>query len=206
MSKKKTDVQISEEDIKDDIKIFPTTDDQLKFLGEIFSNESSRKILTLLLEKKLTVMEISRESKISPNLIIHHLKKMVNLRIVVIVRESTSSRGRPLRFYRAKPAIVILSEEASRRANKSKSLKKILGRITRFGSIGLAGIVTWVLANPSQSVLDSAYKYPRPTMPQYMMPIEPQIQSSEFLFAVIVTASVVVAGLLINYAIKRIRK
>jgi len=54
-------------------------------------------------------------------------------------------------------------------------------------------------------VLESALKYPRPTLPPYMSPIEPQ-SSAEPIFAIIMTASVVMAGILINYTIKRIRK
>ena len=49
-SKKKEDAQNYAEYEKDNIRIFPTDDSRLKSLGEIFSNESSRKILTLLFE------------------------------------------------------------------------------------------------------------------------------------------------------------
>ncbi|MCV0366359.1 MAG: winged helix-turn-helix domain-containing protein [Nitrosopumilus sp.] len=204
--RKKPDTQTQTESVASNVQVFPTNDDRLKFLGEIFSNDSSRKILTALLEKELTIMEISKETGFSANLIIHHIKKMVNSDVVTITKESTNSRGRPLRFYRAKPAIVILSKDAASRANTSKSLQKTLGKITRFASIGLAGIFTWVFANSSQIVLDSAFKYPRPTLPPYMTPIEPQMQSGEIVFAIVVTVSVVVAGLVINYLVKRIRR
>ena len=205
-NKEKADTQRSAEYEKDDIQIFPTDDNRLKLLGEIFSNESSRKVLTLLLEKELTVMDISKDSGLSPNLIIHHLKKMINTEIVTITKESRNSRGRPLRFYRAKSAIVILSKDAANRANTSKSLKKTLGKITRFVSIGLAGVFTWILAYSPQDPLESAAKYPRPTLPSYMTPIEPQVQSGEFVFAIVITASVVIAGFLITLMIKRFRK
>lgn len=192
-------------ELKDIIQVFSTSDERLKFLGEIFSNESSRKIFSLVLEKELTIMSISKESGISPNLIIHHLKKMVDADIVTITKETTNSRGHPLRFYRAKPAIVILSKDAASRANKSKSLRNTLGRVTRFGAIGVAGIFTWIFANSSHPALDSALKYPRPMLPPYMAPIEPQ-SAGEPVFAVVITASVVAAGLAINYLLKRFRK
>ena len=64
-NKEKADTQRSAEYEKDDIQIFPTDDNRLKLLGEIFSNESSRKVLTLLLEKELTVMDISKQSVLS---------------------------------------------------------------------------------------------------------------------------------------------
>ncbi|MGY5148039.1 MAG: ArsR/SmtB family transcription factor [Candidatus Nitrosopumilus sp. bin_7KS] len=199
----KANTQSSVEYEKDAIQIFPTDDDRLKLLGEVFSNESSRKILMLLSEKEFTIMDISKDSGLSPNLIIHHLKKMVDTEIVTITKESTNSRGRPLRFYRAKPAIVILSKDAANHANTSKSLKKTLGKITRFASIGLAGVFTWILAYSPHDPLESAAKYPRPILPPYMTSIEPQVQSGEFVFAIVITASVVVAGLMINRMVKR---
>ena len=202
--KKKADLQIPTEHTNDSIQIFPTNDERLKFLGEIFSNESSRKILTLLLEKELTIMEISKESGISPNLIIHHLKKMIESSIVTITKESTNSRGRPLRFYRAKPAIIILSKDAVDRANDSKSLKKTLGKITRFTSIGLVGIFTWIFTISSHDPLDSAFKYPRPTLPPYMNPIEPQV--GDGFFPILLAVGIIVVGIVINHYLPKIRK
>jgi hypothetical protein len=187
---------------KGDIQVFPTNDGRLKILGEIFSNESSRKILTILLEKELSIMNISKETGISPNLIIHHLKKMISSEIVVITRETKNSRGHPLRFYRAKSAIVIVSKDAVNRAITSKSLRNTLGRITRFSAVGLAGIFTWLITN-SQSALDSAFKYPRPTLPAYMAPTEPQM-GGDFFYSIIVVAGVITAGLAINYFIPKL--
>lgn len=205
-SKKKADTQNYAEYKKDNIRIFPTDDSRLKSLGEIFSNESSRKILTLLLEKEFTVMDISKDSGLSPNLIIHHLKKMVDTEIVTVTKESTNSRGRPLRFYRAKAAIVVLSKDAANRAGSSKSLKKTLGKITRFTYVGLAGVLAWILAYSPHDTLESAVKYPQPTLPPYLTPIEPQVQSGEFAFAIAITVSVVVAGLVINHMVQQNRK
>ena len=202
--KKKADLQIPVEYTKDSIQIFPTNDDRLKFLGEIFSNESSRKILTLFLEKEVTIMKISKESEISPNLIIHHLKKMIESNIVTITKESTNSRGRPLRFYRAKSAIIILSKDAVDRANASKSLKKTLGKITRFASIGLAGMFTWIFTTSSYDALDSASKYPRPTLSPYMSPVEPRV--GDGFFPILLVVGIVVVGIVINHYLPKIRK
>lgn len=184
------------------VQVFPTDDDRLKILGEIFSNESSRKILTLLIKKELTIMDISKESGISANLIIHHLKKMINSDIVTITKETINSRGRPLRFYRAKSAIVIVSKSAVNRAKTSKSLRKTLENITRFSVVGIAGIFTWIITN-SNSVLESAFKYPRPILPPYLTPIEPQL-GGDFFYSSIVVAGVVSVGLAINFFIPKL--
>lgn len=160
--------------------------------------------MTLLLGRDRTIMEISKESEISPTLIIHHLKKMIDTDIVTITKVSTNSRGHPMRSYRAKSVIIILSENAANRVNTSKSLQKTLGKITRFASIGLAGVFTWILVNSSHTI-DSAFKYPRPVLPPYMTPIEPQ-SSGDPVFAIIITASVMVTGFVITRMIKQIRK
>lgn len=190
-------------DKKLDMQVFPTDDIRLKTLGEIFSNESGRKILSLLLEKESTIMEISKECRISANLVIHHIKKMIITDIVIVTKETTNSRGRSLRFYRAKPAIVILPKDAATKLHKNNTLRKTLDKIVRFGSVGLAGIITWIFTSSPQYVLEST-KYPRPTLPPYMTPIEHQ-SSVEPTLAILMTASVVAAGFLINYIIKRIK-
>jgi hypothetical protein len=200
------DKQLNIEEItineKQNFQVFPNDDDRLKNLGEIFSNESSRKIFTLLLEKELTIMEVSKESGISANLIIHHLRKMISSNIVSVTKETKNSRGRPLRFYRAKSAIVIASKDALNHSKPSKSLRKTLEEFTRFSMIGIAGVFTWIITN-SHSALESAFKYPRPILPPYMTPIEPQL-GGEVFFSAIVVAGVVAAGLAINYFIPKL--
>lgn len=190
---------------ENNIQIFPTTDDRLKQLGEIFSNNSSREILSLLMYKEMTVMQISKESGISANLVIHHLKKMLHSDIVTITRQSKNSRGNPLRFYRAKRAIVILGKNAACRADKNKSLRNVLGKITKLGAIGIAGAFTWIITN-SHHALESAFKYPRPALPPYMTPIEPQ-SSYGILFPVLATVGIVIFGIVLScYLPKIIRK
>lgn len=189
--------------MQDNIEVFSTSDERLKILGQIFSNESSRKILTLLLEKELTIMNISNESGISANLIMHHLKKMINSNIVSVTRETTNSRGHPLRFYRAKPAIVILSKDSLRDAKTRKSLRNALANITRFSAVGIAGIFIWILTN-SQTALESAFKYPRPTLPPYMNPIEPQLGVDFVSFLAV--GVVVSAGITLSYFIPKLIK
>ncbi len=183
-------------------QIFPNDDDRLKILGEVFSNESSRKILTLLLDKELTVMEISKESGISANLIIYHLKKMVSSDIVSITKETKNTRGRPLRYYRAKSAIVIASKDALNHSKIKKSLRKTLEGISRFSVVGIAGVLAWTITN-SHSALELAFKYPRPTLPPFMAPVGPQSGGDVFSPAITV-AGVVTAGLLINYFIPKL--
>lgn len=188
----------------DNIQVFSTTDDRLKIIGEIFGNKTSRTILALLLAKDMTIMQISQESKVSANLVMYHLKKMLQSDIIMVTKHSKSSRGHPLRFYRAKPAIVIVSKDTASRVDKSKSFLNALEKIVRFSAIGIVGAISWILTN-SHHALESAFKYPRPTLPPYMSPVEPQV-SNELLFPLIATSGIVTLGFLINHYLPQIVK
>lgn len=188
----------------DNIQVFSTNDDRLKIIGEIFGNKTSRAILALLLVKDMTIMQIAQESKVSANLVMYHIKKMLQSDIIMVTKHSKNSRGHPLRFYRAKPAIVILSKDTASSTIKSKSFLNALEKSVRFSAVGIAGAISWILTN-SHYALESAFKYPRPTLPPYMSPVEPQV-SNEFLFPLIVTVGIVVLGFLINHYLPQIIK
>ena len=141
-------------DVTEKIEIFSTSDDKIKYLGEMFSNDSSRKILVLLIRKEMTTSEISRKTELSLSLVIHHLNKMMNTGIVNITRTSKNSKGQEMKHYRAKRAIVILPAEASEKAKKSKTLSNSLKKILKFTAIGIAGLISWQLLPKMSSISD----------------------------------------------------
>lgn len=205
-------VDLDYEKIKDDILIFSSEDERLKFLGEILSNESSRSILTLLIEKEMTLMQIAKQTNLNPTLVIHHLKKLLQSDVVTITKTIASKKGRPMKFYRAKPILMISSKNMRDRIHKNKSLLNVLKKITRFAAIGLVGVATWMMVGVARvsDPLQSTYKYPRPTMPPYMTPIEPHSSlgflQSDLVIPIIATVSVVVIGLAINHMISARRR
>ncbi|HXG06594.1 MAG TPA: winged helix-turn-helix domain-containing protein, partial [Nitrososphaera sp.] len=58
------------------VTIFSNEDADLKLLGELLSNESSRAILMLLSEQEMTASELARTIGISLSVTLHHLDKM----------------------------------------------------------------------------------------------------------------------------------
>src|SRR5438309_6579342 len=191
------------DDIKNEMAVFSSDDERLKFLGEIFGNSTSRTILSLLIEQEMTVMEIAKKTGMKPNLIMHHLNKMIQTEVVTITKKTINSRGHLMKHYKAKPVIMMFSKNHAKRAQKSKSLFRIIKRITRFASIGFAGALTWMITNPQGN---TAFKYPKTTLPPYMTPIEPTGYWSEFVFAITITISVVIAGIVIERIFSRLRK
>ncbi len=205
-------VDLDYEKIKDDILIFSSEDERLKFLGEILSNESSRSILSLLLEQEMTLMHIAKQTNLNPTLVIHHLKKLLQSDVVTITKTTTSKKGRPMKFYRAKPILMISSKNMRDDMQKNKPLLNALKKITRFAAIGLAGAATWMMVGVARvsDPLQSAYKYPRPTVPPYMTPIEPHSSlgflQSDLVIPVIATVSVIAIGLVINHMMSAQRR
>lgn len=185
--------------------VFSSDDQRLKILGEIFGNSTSRSIITLLIESEMTTTQISDKLDINLNLVMYHLDKMLSLQIISITKRTKNSRGHQVKHYRAKQAVMIFSKNAKNRAEKSKMLSDVIKRITRFSAIGIAGVFTWFATNISiqsdriTNSIDTALKYPRPTLPPYMTPIEPQ--SGDGIIPIIFGVAVVVSLLIIDKTI-----
>ena len=181
--------------------VFSSDDHRLKILGEIFGNNTSRKIITVLIENEMTAMQISDKLGLKINLVLYHLEKMLSLQIILITKRTKNIRGHQVKHYRAKQAVMIFSKNAKNRAEKSKMLSDVIKRITRFSAIGIAGVFTWIITNISIqgdriiNSADTALKYPRPTLPSYMTPIEPQ--SGDGVIPIILGVTVVVSLLVI---------
>jgi DNA-binding transcriptional ArsR family regulator len=204
-------VDLDYEKIKDTILIFSSEDERLKFLGEILSNESSRSILRLLIEKEMTLMQIAKQTSLNPTLVIHHLKKLLQSDVVTITKTVANKKGRPMKFYRARPILMISSKDIRDNIHKNKSLINVIKKISRFAAIGLAGMSAWMVTSTGTILdpLQSAYKYPRPTIPPYMTPIEPHslvFLQGDLAIPVISAGIVVIVGLVVNHIMSRQRR
>ena len=138
-------------DGNDKIEIFSISDNKIKFLGEMFSNDTSRQILILLIKKEMTTSEISEKTQLSFSLVIHHLNKMIQVSIVEVSRIGKNTKNHDVKFYSAKPGILILPENASQKAKESKSFSKSLKSIMKFAVIGIVSIASYVLTQPPPS-------------------------------------------------------
>lgn len=182
--------------------VLSSDDQRLELLGQIFANKTSRDIIALLIENEMTATQISDKLGLKLNLVLYHLEKMLSLQIISIAKRTKNSRGHQVKHYRAKQAVMIFSKNAKGRAQKSKMLSDVIKRITRFSAIGFAGVFTWLVTNISiqgdriTNSIDTALKYPRPTLPPYMTPIEPQ--SGDGVIPVILGVAVVVSLLAID--------
>lgn len=130
--------------ISDKVEILSTEDQKIKAIGEILSADSSRQILRLLFNDALTANQISQKTGVSLPLVIYHLKKMQEANVVKITNVGKNTKSHDMKFYTAdKFAIVILPEQMSSPAKKSKSLLNSFSRIHRLATLGAACIAVW---------------------------------------------------------------
>lgn len=144
------DSENHDEDIMGKIQIYSNDDEQLKFLGQILSNETSRKILQILFDNELTSSEISTETSFSLPLINHHISTMLLAGIVTVSKTTMNTKNQPMKHYSAKSGIVILPKQASQKAKKSKRFSKSLNQLMQFTTIGIAASASFFLTLISQ--------------------------------------------------------
>ena len=138
------------ENINEKIKIFSNKDKKLKSLGKALNNDSSREIFQLLIEKQMAANEIASQTKLSLPLTLRHINQMIEAGIVIICKTENNSKNQPMKYYSAKPGILILPEKASEKAKHSKSLTRSLKSIVRFSAIGICGAIAWFSASSLQ--------------------------------------------------------
>ena len=133
---------------EDDVEIISTHDDKAKLVGEILSNDSSRKILNLLnSSKELTINGISQQTGLSLSLVTHHIKRMQSAEIVRISRVGRSVKGQKMNYYCAtnQSFLIVPSKEPE------TSIKSSLKKFSKFFAIGMAGVVSWITLNQANT-------------------------------------------------------
>jgi DNA-binding transcriptional ArsR family regulator len=149
------------------IEILSTDDDKIKLIGDLFSSDSSRKILNLLYEKELAASEIANKTKMSLELVRHHIQKMQKIGLVYVSKTQKNSREQDMKYYASKKfVIMVVSPTLSEKAKKSKTLFTNLKKVYYFAALGVAAISTWfatklfsaLFSAPSISLDKAVYK------------------------------------------------
>ncbi|MCV0366374.1 MAG: winged helix-turn-helix domain-containing protein [Nitrosopumilus sp.] len=136
--------ELDKKNSEDDVEIISSDDDKIKLVGEIFSNDSSRKILKLLSnDNEMTANEIAQESGMSLALTIHHLKRMQTAKMIKVSKTGISAKGQEMKYYAATNQSFLITPEKSTHL-VIDSLKKF----SKFAAIGMAGLVSWITLKP----------------------------------------------------------
>jgi len=168
------------------IKVF-ASDDNLKALGELLSNDSSRKIIYNLMTKEMYTNEISTKLDMRVSLVIHHLKKMEELGMMEITNKKIKRKGQEHRFFKIYSDIFVTVNKTKEEIEEKGFLKKIFKEGVKFTSIGVLGTISWAL---SLLILKPNVTLSR-TVPSQIM------QSFEYQ-SLIIALSVCITGLIIE--------
>jgi len=134
----------SNDELTEKIKILATDDEKIKSFGEIFSNDSSRKILQLLFNEELSATQIAQKTDISLQLVKYHLNKLQALGIVTISKIEKNSKSQDMKIYSAaKFSIVIVPPKLSEKTKESKLLVRSFRHIYKVVGVGIATGITW---------------------------------------------------------------
>lgn len=126
----------------DKIRAFGS-DDNLKALGELLSNDTSRKIISALMKQEMYTNEISTKLDMRVSLVIHHLKKMEELGLLDITNKKIIRRGQEHRFFKMNFDIFITLKNTKEDIKEKGFLKRIFRDGIKFASIGLAAFFIW---------------------------------------------------------------
>lgn len=122
------------------IKVFSSSDEKLKSLGELLSNKSSRDIIRLLIDKEMYINEIAKKLGLRVNLVIHHLQKMESIGLLEITNKTITKKGEEHRFFRIPHGMLIFPEKSEYETNNGL-LKKIFKKGIKFMVIAIAGAI-----------------------------------------------------------------
>lgn len=123
------------------IKVF-ASDDNLKELGELLSNDSSRKIIYNLMIKEMYTNEIATKLEIRVSLVIHHLKKMEDLGMLIITNKRIKRKGQEHRFFKIDSNILVVMDQNRKEIEEKGLLTKIFREGIKFASIGIAAFIS----------------------------------------------------------------
>jgi len=128
----------SNDDLTEKIKILATDDEKIKSFGELFSNDSSRKILQLLFNEELAATQIAQKTDISLQLVKYHLNKLQDLGIVKISKIEKNSKSQDMKIYSAtKFSIIIVPPKLSEKTKESKLLVRSFRHIYKVAGLGI---------------------------------------------------------------------
>ncbi len=138
--------------VDDKIKVFDAEDNKLKLLGELLSNDTSRRIIKMLIQKESYTNEISKKLDIRVSLVIHHLKKLEQLGVLEINHKQIVRKGNNHRYFRMVPGLFLVPNETKEEMEKNGILKRIFREGIKFTIVPLIGITSWFVTETIEGI------------------------------------------------------
>ena len=134
---------------EDEIKVFDANDQNLKMLGELLANESSRNIIKLLINKQMYTNEIAKKLDMRVSLVIHHLKKMEDLELLEITHKQIVRKGNNHRYFKMVPNLFLTPGHTQEENEEKGTLKKFFREGIKFSCLALSGFFTYAILSPA---------------------------------------------------------
>ena len=129
------------------VNVVGADDQKLKLLGELLRNETSRKIIRYLMENETYLNELSKKLELQPNLVVHHLKKLKDAKLVTITKKKIIRKGVERNYYKMNPYFFVAPNKTMDEIKEKGILKKIFKESVKFASIGMAVCSSWIITN-----------------------------------------------------------
>lgn len=126
------------------IKVFGNDEESLKILGQLLSNETSRKIIGLLTEKEMYTNEISKTLGIQMNLTIHHIQKLEEIGLLTVRHKPIVRKGVDHKFYKVIPNLFVTQSHTTQEMQDNKFFKKFFKEGIKFAVIAFVGAASWI--------------------------------------------------------------
>lgn len=190
-------ISLSAEELN--IKVF-TSDANLKSLGELLSNDTSRKIIYSLMNNEMYTNELATKLDIRVSLVIHHLKKLEELNMLVITEKKIKRKGQEHRFFRITSDIFVTVNKNKEEVESKGFLQKIFKDSIKFVGIGIAGVATWF---GTQSISTEPVSPPPPNL--YLNTLVIKIPH-DLLWSIVFTGIVISTTLIFIHLVSKKRK
>jgi len=131
----------------DDLKNIDIDDDEnIKNLGELLSNQTSRDIIKILVHNKMHPSAICQNLGIKSNVLTPHLKKMETVNMFEITNEKIIRKGKDHRFFHISPSKIVIVLRKPKKDNVKRFPKKIVKSGVKFASIGIIGLSSYLIS------------------------------------------------------------
>ena len=112
--------------MKDEIKVFTSDDRSLKLLGELLSNDTSRRIIRCLVEKQMYTNELATKLDIPISLVIHHLRKLEELNLVDMEERQITRKIKKHKFFKMSGKFFVLPSKSTMKPIDKSEFQKII--------------------------------------------------------------------------------
>ena len=132
--------------MKDEIKVFTSDDRSLKLLGELLSNDTSRRIIRCLVEKQMYTNELATKLDIPISLVIHHLRKLEELNLVDVEERQITRKTKKHKFFKMSGKFFVLPSKSKDEINETGLLERIFGEKIRYTLVGMAALSAFIVS------------------------------------------------------------